>query len=161
MNPILWRLLLGVTCGSALAVAAHAQYPLPPTPTSATPVFIVNPTTGVAQGATGSSGVDRSANAPTGPGSASSFSFNGTTLNLLSTIAANTSRRNVEINNTTGSQVVLVIDDGANTAGSVSLFPLAAGSGAFAQGGDFSSQSEQGRIRIYGTTGTYCYAREN
>jgi hypothetical protein len=108
----------------------------------------------------GSSGLDRSANAPAGPGAATSFSFNGVTVNLLTTIAANTARRSVEVNNTTGSLAVVVVDDGANTTGTISMFPLAAGTAQFTQGGDFVPQNEFGRIRVFGATGTFLYARE-
>jgi len=108
----------------------------------------------------GSSGLDRSANAPAGPGAATSFSFNGVTVNLLTTIAANTARRCVEVNNTTGSFAVVVIDDGANTTGTISMFPLAAGTAQYTQGGDFVPQNEFGRIRVFGATGTFLYARE-
>lgn len=108
----------------------------------------------------GTIGADRSANAPAGPGAATSFTFNGVTLNLLSTIAANPARCGLEVNNTTGALIVVVLDDGANTAGTVSLFPLAPGAGQFQQGGDFSPSNELGRLRIFGTTGTFCYARE-
>lgn len=108
----------------------------------------------------GSIGAERSANPPTGPGAGTSFAFNGTTLNLLATIAANPARRGLEVNNTTGGLVVVVLDDGANTAGTVSLFPLAAGAGAFQQGGDFAPPNELGRLRLFGTAGTFCYARE-
>lgn len=107
----------------------------------------------------GNVGTDRSANAPAGPGAETSFTFNGAALSLLATIAANPARKSVQINNTTGQVVVLVIDDGSN--GSVSLFPLIAGAGQFQQGGDFTSATERGQIRIFGTVDTFCYAREN
>ncbi len=139
--------------------------------------FVVSPTTGLdvpckaqsdgslvtsSGGVSGSIGTNRSANTPTGPGAATSFTYNGVTVNLLSTIAANTSRKQVEINNTSGdSSVVLVIDDGANTVATISILPLAPGIGAGLQGGSYSSQVELGRIRIFGTTGDFVYAREN
>jgi hypothetical protein len=109
---------------------------------------------------TGTVGLDRSANAPAGPGAATSFTYNATTVNLLTTIAANPNRHGVEINNTTGALVVVVIDDGANTAGTVSIMPLAPGPGANQGGADFIPPNELGRLRVFGTTGTYCYARE-
>jgi hypothetical protein len=109
----------------------------------------------------GDVGTDRSINAPSGPGSATTLTYNGNTLTQLVSIASNTSRKSLEVNNTTGALVVLVFDDGANTAGTVSLLPLAAGTAQYQQGGDFQSQTEQGRVRIFGTTGTFCYAREN
>lgn len=103
-------------------------------------------------------GIDRSANEPAAP-SGSTLIFSGQTLNLLKTISANPSRHYVEVNNTTGVLAVVVIDDGNNTAGTVSMFPLAPGSGANLQGGG-NNFTDTGRIRIYGTTGTFCYARE-
>lgn len=109
----------------------------------------------------GSVGADWSANAPAGPGNATSFTFNGVTVNLLQTIAANPSRKSIEINNTTGANVVVVIDDGHNTAGSVGLFPLAPGASANTQGGDLTLTDELGRVRVFGTTGTFCFVREN
>lgn len=108
----------------------------------------------------GSIGVDHSANAPAGPGAATSFTFNGVAVNLLTTIAANPNRRGIEVNNTTGALVVVVLDDGANTLSATSLLPLAPGAGPFQQGGDFSPPNELGRVRIFGATGTYCYVRE-
>lgn len=109
----------------------------------------------------GSVGADFSGNAPTGPGEATSFSFNSGTVFLLATVPANQYRDVVEVNNTTGSPVVIVMDDGLNTAGTVSLFPLAPGAGANQQGGDWVSQIERGRIRVYGASGTFCFVREN
>lgn len=110
---------------------------------------------------TGSVGIDRSANAPAGPGTATSFVFNGVTVNLIATISSNISRKSLQINNTTGAFLVAVIDDGANGAGSVSMFPVAPGSAQFQQGGDLTLTNEYGRVRIFGTTGTYCYVRES
>lgn len=109
----------------------------------------------------GSIGHDRSANAPAGPGNATSFTYNGVTVNLLQTIVANPNRISIEVNNTTGSQVVVVTDDGFNTGGTVSMFPLAPGAGANQQGADLTLTDELGRVRVFGTTGTYCYVREN
>ena len=106
-------------------------------------------------------GIDHSSNAPAGPGTATSFTFNGNTVNLLQTVAVNPNRVAIEVNNTTGAPVVVVTDDGFNTSGRVSLFPLAPGSGQYQQGADLTLTTELGRVRIFGTTGTYCYVREN
>jgi hypothetical protein len=105
-------------------------------------------------------GVDQSANAPAGPGTATTWTFNGVLLTLLKTIAANPNRHAIQVNNTTGALAVVVLDDGANGAGTVSLFPLVPGTGPFLQGGDLTPTRELGRVRIFGLAGTYCYARE-
>lgn len=109
----------------------------------------------------GTIGKDRSANAPVGPGNATSFTFNGVVVHLLQTIVANPSRLSLEVNNTTGAAIVVVTDDGFNTGGTVSMFPLAPGAGANQQGADLTLTDELGRVRIFGATGTYCYVREN
>jgi hypothetical protein len=108
----------------------------------------------------GDIGTDRSANTPTGPGNSSSFSYNGSTLSLLLTFPTNALRKQCEINNTTGSPIVIVFDDGNNTAANTSILPIAPTS-QYAQGGSWTSNVEQGRIRVYGSSGTFCYGREN
>lgn len=109
----------------------------------------------------GSVGIDHSANAPAGPGNATSFTWNGATVNLLATVAANPNRKSLEVNNTTGAPVVVVTDDGSNTTGTIGMFPLVPGSAQFQQGADLSLTDELGRVRVFGTTGTYCFVREN
>jgi hypothetical protein len=120
--------------------------------------ILLNSTIKVSPG--GDIGTDRSSNIPTGPGTNSTFTYNGSTLTLLLTFQANTLRKQCEINNTTGSQIVIVLDDGNNTTANTSLLPIASTT-AYAQGGSWTSNVEQGRIRVYGTAGTFCYGREN
>jgi hypothetical protein len=108
----------------------------------------------------GTIGIDRSANAPAGPGAATTWTFNGVLLTLLETIVANPSRHAIQVNNTTGALAVVVLDDGANGVGTVSLFPLVPGTGPFVQGADFTPTRELGRVRIFGLAGAFCYARE-
>lgn len=110
----------------------------------------------------GSVGADASANAPAGPGAGTTLTYNGLTLTLLTTKAANPARRSIEVNNTSGSLAVVVMDDGANTAGTVSLLPLEPnGLGQFHQGADWPSTTELGRVRIFGAAGSYVFVREN
>src|SRR4051794_34717426 len=98
-------------------------------PTSAQAVPVVHlDLNGNVVGGSKSVGTDKSANSPAGPGAASSFTYNGATQNLLVTVAANPSRGVIEVVNTTGALIVVVIDDGSNTAGTVSLLPLVPGS---------------------------------
>ena len=102
----------------------------------------------------GSTGYDRSANSPSIPvvgGPFSSGIYSGYA--LIATIAANSNRFNIEVNNNSGSQIVIVRDDGTAANGNApvnaSAFPLAAGSGVGSQGGAWSSTTFKGRLQIY------------
>jgi hypothetical protein len=109
----------------------------------------------------GDIGTDRSANAPTGPGTNPSFTYNGGTVYQLISVAANPSRKYFEVNNTTGQLVVVVLDNGSNGSGTVSMFPLSPGTAQYQMGAGWSTMTEQGRIRVFGASGAYLYAREN
>lgn len=107
----------------------------------------------------GSSGLDYSANQPTLPNVGANFAASGPYASyvLIKTIPASAARNNVDIQNTSGAQIAVIRDDG--TAGSgvapnnASVFALAGGSAAGAQGGAWSSQTFKGRLQIYAPSG--------
>ena len=72
---------------------------------------------------------------------------------LIATVPASATRNNVDIENTSGAQIAIIRDDGtaAGAAAPVnaSVFALAGGSGAGAQGGAWSSQTFKGRLQIH------------
>jgi hypothetical protein len=57
--------------------------------------------------------------------------------------------------------VVVVLDNGSNGSGTVSMFPLSPGTAQYQMGAGWSTMTEQGRIRVFGASGAYLYAREN
>lgn len=103
----------------------------------------------------GSLGKDFSANAPATPNVGAGFGPSGVYANLvlIATIPANALRFNVDIENLSGAQIVVVRDDGTAPSGSApanaSMFALGGGSVAGAQGGSFVSQTFKGRLQIY------------
>jgi hypothetical protein len=106
----------------------------------------------------GSTGLDYSANKPTLPNVGSNFAASGPYASyiLVSTIPAvvGTAIRNIiDIENISGSQIVVVRDDGTAGSGSApanaSVFALAGGSGVGAQGGSWASTTFKGRLQIY------------
>jgi hypothetical protein len=72
---------------------------------------------------------------------------------LVASVAASTTRANIDIENLSGAQIVVVRDDGTAAAGNApinaSWFILAGGSGAPSQGGAWSSTTFRGRIQIW------------
>ena len=108
----------------------------------------------------GSTGSNSSANAPTLPNVGAAFGSSGPYANylLVATLAASTSRASVDVENTSGAQIAVVLDDGTAAAGAApanaSVFALASGSAVGAQGGSWVSQSEKGRVQIYAPAST-------
>ncbi len=108
----------------------------------------------------GSIGADHSANQPTLPNIGANFGPTGTYAGyvLIATVAANASRLNIDVENTSGAQIVVVRDDGTAASGSApnnaSVFALAGGSGPGAQGAAWSSQTFKGRLQIYAASST-------
>jgi hypothetical protein len=75
---------------------------------------------------------------------------------LVASAAANASRANIDVENISGSQVVVVRDDGTAAAGSApvnaSWFLLAGGGTGPSQGGAWSSTTFRGRIQLWMAT---------
>ncbi|HDR9048747.1 TPA: hypothetical protein QDA94_002978 [Burkholderia vietnamiensis] len=103
----------------------------------------------------GSAGTDYSANKPTIPNVGAAFGASGPYANyvLVATVPALSTRNNVDIENISGAQIAVVRDDGTAGSGAApanaSVFALAGGSSAGAQGGAWSSQTFKGRLQIY------------
>jgi hypothetical protein len=72
---------------------------------------------------------------------------------LVASAAANASRANIDVENVSGSQVVVVRDDGTAAAGSApvnaSWFLLAGGGTGPSQGGAWSSTTFRGRVQLW------------
>ena len=107
----------------------------------------------VAQG--GTLGRDFSANAPVLPPIAANFGATGVYANyvLIATVPASATRFNIDVENVSGAQIVVIRDDGTALSGAspanASVFALAPGSTAGAQGGSYASQTFKGRLQIY------------
>lgn len=105
--------------------------------------------------ANGSTGKDWSVNAPALPVVGANFAGSGPFASyvLVKTVAANTSRNNVEIKNLTGDQIAVVRDDGTAASSApplnASAFALAGGASAGQQGAAWSSTTFRGRLQIY------------
>ncbi len=103
----------------------------------------------------GSTGLDYSANQPTIPSVGANFGGTGPYANyvLVKTIPARGGRINVDVENDSGAQIAIVRDDGTAAASSApvnaSVFSLAPGAAAGAQGGSYVSQTFKGRLQIY------------
>ncbi len=106
-------------------------------------------------GVTGTTGVDYSANKPTLPNVGANFGSTGVYANyvLIATVPASSTRNEIEVENISGAQIVVVLDDGTATAGSqpnnATIKAYAGGATAGAQGGAWSSQAFKGRVQIY------------
>lgn len=106
-------------------------------------------------GFSGTAGVDYSANKPTLPNVGANFAAAGPYASyvLIATVPANSARFGIDIENTSGAQIVIVRDDGTAASASApvnaSVFVLAGGSGVGSQGGAWSSQTFKGRLQIY------------
>ncbi len=98
---------------------------------------------------------DFSANKPTLPNVGADFGASGVYANyvLVKTIPANLNRHYIEICNTSGDQIVVVRDDETALSGealnNASVFSLAGGAAAGAQGSTYVSMSFKGRFQIY------------
>jgi hypothetical protein len=107
----------------------------------------------VAQG--GTLGRDFSANAPTLPTIGANFGATGVYANyvLIATVPASATRFNIDVENVSGAQIVVIRDDGTASNGAspvnASVFALAPGSAAGAQGGSYASQTFKGRLQIF------------
>ena len=107
----------------------------------------------VAQG--GTLGRDFSANAPTPPNIGANFGATGVYANylLIATVPASATRFNIDVENVSGAQIVVMRDDGTALSGAspgnASVFALAPGSTVGAQGGSYASQTFKGRLQIY------------
>lgn len=103
---------------------------------------------------------DFSNNKPTLPNVGSDFAGSGpyASYHLLKTVPANVYRKNISIENNSGEQIAILIDDGTAATGAApvnaSIFALAAGAAAGNQGGSWQSWFERGRIQVYGPTVT-------
>ena len=110
---------------------------------------------------------DYSSNQPTLPVlGATTYSYNGVTFNLLtaSTIPAvlpsnpSAQRGEVEIQNQSSGDILIIMDDGSAAIGGVlaaaSLEVLGPGQGTGKQGGGWSSSIVQGRIQIFAPSTT-------
>jgi hypothetical protein len=103
----------------------------------------------------GTSGSDFSVNSPQIPELGAGFPGSGLYPNfvLVTTIPANATRMNVDIENSSGGPIVILRDDGTAATGqtlnNASMFPLAGGLTPGAQGGSWSSTTFKGRIQIF------------
>ena len=103
----------------------------------------------------GSKGVDISANQPILPNVGANFGASGPYLNyvLIAAVPANPARFSVDVENNSGAQIAILLDDGTAASGSApanaSVFALSGGSGAGSQGGSWVSQVEKGRLQVY------------
>lgn len=103
----------------------------------------------------GSWGKDYSVNAPTLPNVGSNFAASGPYASyvLVKTVPGDDNRANVDIENTSGGQIVVIRDDGTAVTGAApthaSVFSLAAGAGVGQQGGAWGSQTFKGRLQVY------------
>lgn len=127
---------------------------------AATSPDTITVTNGLASGAApGGIGTDDSANTPAVPNVGAAFGPAGPYANyaLVKTIAAG-ARNVIDVENTSGAQILLVLDDGTAAAGTLpanaSLIPLAGGAAAGAQGGSWVSPYEKGRVQIYAAAPT-------
>lgn len=131
-----------VGCSSAGDCAGPAS-PANPIPVAPQPAFA------------GSTGRDFSANAPALPNVGANFGASGPYANyvLIATAPANAFRFSIDVENTSGSQIAIVLDDGAAASGAApgnaSVFALSGGGSVGAQGGSWVSQVEKGRLQIY------------
>lgn len=103
----------------------------------------------------GSTGKDWSANKPALPNIGSNFGATGPYANyaLIATVPANASRNSIDIENNSGAQIAVLLDDGTAASGTApanaSVFALGGGASAGAQGGSWVSQWEKGRVQIF------------
>lgn len=98
---------------------------------------------------------DYSTNQPTLPNVGANFAASGpyASYALTQSVPAGAAPLSIDVENTSGAQIALLLDDGSAAIGAApanaSVFALAGGSGVGAQGGSWVSQVEKGRISIY------------
>ena len=103
----------------------------------------------------GTPGTDYSANKPALPNIGANFAASGPFASyiLIATVPASATRNEVEVQNVSGAQIAVLLDDGTAATSAApanaSLFSLAAGSAAGAQGGAWSSTAFKGRVQVY------------
>jgi len=103
----------------------------------------------------GSTGADFSANRPALPNIGAGFGASGPYANyvLVATISANPARFSIDVENTSGAQIAVLLDDGTAAIGAApansTVFALSGGGAAGAQGGSWVSEREKGRVQIY------------
>jgi hypothetical protein len=108
----------------------------------------------------GSTGMDYSANQPALPNVGANFGSSGVYAGyvLIAAVPASPSRTNIDIENSSGAQIVVIRDDGTALSGAApanaSVFALGGGVGAGAQGGSWSSQTFKGRVQVYAASAT-------
>jgi hypothetical protein len=108
----------------------------------------------------GSTGSDFSVNQPTPPVVGGNFGGSGPYAGyvLIRTVPANPTRAGLDVENSSGAQIVVVRDDGTAASGAAptnaSVFPLAGGSGAGSQGGSWSTTTFKGRLQLYAPNAT-------
>lgn len=139
------QMLMLPACGTPPATWAVGGF-YPPT---------MNPSGAVCTFASsGSAGADFSANRPAIPNVGAGFAPSGPYANyvLVATAPAAT-RSGIDVENTSGAQIVIVLDDGTAAPGSApanaSVVALAGGAGVGSQGGSWVSQTEKGRVQVY------------
>ena len=98
---------------------------------------------------------DYSSNKPTLPNIGANFASSGPYSGyiLISTVPASPSRIAIDVENISGSQIAILIDDGTASNGSApanaSVFSLGGGGTVGSQGGSWTSSSERGRIQVF------------
>ncbi len=103
----------------------------------------------------GTGGFDYSVNCPPLPLVGANFGSSGPYANyvLTATVPASATRLTVDIENTSGAQIVIVRDDGAAAVGAAPVnataFPLGGGAAVGAQGGAYLNTTHKGRLQIY------------
>jgi hypothetical protein len=103
----------------------------------------------------GSTGLDYSSNRPALPAVGANFAASGPYASyvLTATAPASAARAAIDVENTSGAQIVILRDDGTAAAGAApanaSLFALGGGSAAGAQGGSWTSATFKGRVQVY------------
>ena len=103
----------------------------------------------------GSTGLDFSANKPALPNIGVNFGGSGpyASYALIATIPASPTRSSIDIENTSGAQIAVLRDDGTAAGGAApvnaSVFALAGGGTAGAQGASWNSSTFKGRIQVF------------
>ncbi|MGA2491848.1 MAG: hypothetical protein ABSF67_02730 [Roseiarcus sp.] len=103
----------------------------------------------------GSTGSDYSANRPALPNVGANFGATGPYAGyvLIAAVPANPLRNEVEVENTSGAQIVVILDDGTAASGAppnnATVKAYGGGASAGAQGGSWSSQAFKGRVQVY------------
>ena len=108
----------------------------------------------------GSTGLDFSANQPMLPSIGSNFAASGPYASyvLIATVATNALRKSIDIENTSGAQIAILLDDGTAASGAApnnaTVFALGGGGASGSQGGSWVSQVERGRVQVYAPAST-------